>query len=298
MDNIRYSVIIPHYKSLDLLVKCIGSIPLREDIQVIVVDDNSGIPEEYFTKEECFRRNNIELVFSKVGGSAGRARNDGLKLAKGKWLIFADADDFFLDGAFDLCDRYSDSSYDIVYFGIKSVNSKTNEIVDRYNVYDRYVQACDNSTTDLIDNLRFHHDVPWGKMIRHKLVIDNNIRFGETRYCNDTLFSTLTALKASSVYAEKACMYCVTFTDGSLTTQHSPEANMIRFEVMLQKNCLLRDNGYGKYRYSTLQYLNIARRFGLRYLFRAIRMADYYEAEYFRDLIRYIIGQKEKYQNR
>lgn len=294
MNDIRYTVIIPHYNSLDLLIKCVESIPSREDIQVIVVDDNSGIPDEDFKKVECLTRSNVELVFSKIGGSAGRARNAGLRLAKGKWLIFADADDYFLDGAFDLCDKYAESMHDIIYFGIKSVNSKTNEFVDRYNIYDKYVQACDNSTQDLIDDLRFHHDVPWGKMIRHKMVIDNNIKFGETKYCNDTLFSAMTAIKATSVFAEKSCMYCVTFTEGSLTTQQSPEANMIRFEVILQKNCLLRDCGYGRYRYSTLQYLNIARKFGICHLFKAIKMADYYEAEYFKDLFNYIIGYKKK----
>ena len=290
MGNIKYSVIIPHYKSLDLLVKCVDSVPIREDIQIIVIDDNSGISSDEFTAYEPLTRSNVELIFSKIGGSAGRARNIGLNSAKGQWLLFADADDFFVDGAFDLCDSYADSSYDIVYFGIRSVNSKTNEYVDRFNVYDKYVQACDNSTPELIDDLRFHHDVPWGKMIRHEMVIKDNIRFGETRYCNDTLFSTLTALSSKSIYADKRPMYCVTFTEGSLTTQHSQEANLIRFEVMLQKNCLLRDNGYSAYQYSTLQYLNIARKFGLSSLLKTFRLGRRYDAEYLKDLLRFFRG--------
>ena len=38
---VNYSIIIPHKNSADLLQYCLNSIPLRDDIQVIVVDDNS-----------------------------------------------------------------------------------------------------------------------------------------------------------------------------------------------------------------------------------------------------------------
>ena len=39
---IKYSIIIPHKNSPDLLKRCLESIPDRTDIQVVVVDDNSS----------------------------------------------------------------------------------------------------------------------------------------------------------------------------------------------------------------------------------------------------------------
>ena len=42
---IRYSIIIPHYNSFLLLRRCLDSIPKREAVQVIVVDDNSDKKE-------------------------------------------------------------------------------------------------------------------------------------------------------------------------------------------------------------------------------------------------------------
>ena len=42
MANINYSIIIPHYNVPNLLLRCVRSIPVREDIQVIVVDDCSS----------------------------------------------------------------------------------------------------------------------------------------------------------------------------------------------------------------------------------------------------------------
>ena len=38
---ILYSIIIPHYNSPDLLLRLLKTIPVREDLEVIVVDDNS-----------------------------------------------------------------------------------------------------------------------------------------------------------------------------------------------------------------------------------------------------------------
>ena len=41
MDQYRLSIIIPHYNIPDLLEKLMSSIPKRDDIQIIVVDDHS-----------------------------------------------------------------------------------------------------------------------------------------------------------------------------------------------------------------------------------------------------------------
>ena len=45
--NPLFSVIIPHYDIPDLLMRCLKSIPVSEDIQVIVVDDNSTDADTY-----------------------------------------------------------------------------------------------------------------------------------------------------------------------------------------------------------------------------------------------------------
>lgn len=84
---INYTIIIPHHNTPDLLNKCIKSIPDRKDIQIIVIDDNSDpniVNSETFHISE---RNNVEIIFNKIGKGAGHARNIGLDRAKGKWLF-------------------------------------------------------------------------------------------------------------------------------------------------------------------------------------------------------------------
>ncbi len=95
MDQYNYSIIIPHKNTPDLLQRCLDSIPRRVDLQIIVVDDNSDIEKVNFIHFPGLNDPHIEVVFTKEGKGAGYARNVGLKHAKGKWLVFADADDKF-----------------------------------------------------------------------------------------------------------------------------------------------------------------------------------------------------------
>ena len=91
-----YSIIIPHKNIPQLLQRCLDSIPRREDIQIIVIDDNSSPEIVDFAHFPGRERDDVEIVFTREGRGAGYARNEGLKRAKGKWLLFADTDDFFL----------------------------------------------------------------------------------------------------------------------------------------------------------------------------------------------------------
>jgi glycosyltransferase involved in cell wall biosynthesis len=99
MTNIIFSVIIPHKNRPDLLQYCLNSIPRRKDIQIIVVDDNSDEDKVNFNKFPGLDDEYVEIYLTKEGKGAGYARNMGLKHAKGKWLLFADADDFFTENS-------------------------------------------------------------------------------------------------------------------------------------------------------------------------------------------------------
>ena len=126
MANIKsmcptFSIIIPHYDIPDLLMRCLKSIPVSEDIQVIVVDDNSPNADTYLERYPELSRPYLEFIRTTKGGGAGYARNVGLDHAKGKWLLFADADDFFVEDMHEVIKAHTLSSEaDVIYFKIKS----------------------------------------------------------------------------------------------------------------------------------------------------------------------------------
>ncbi|WP_416448239.1 glycosyltransferase [Leeuwenhoekiella sp. A2] len=235
LDSTYYfSIIIPHYNSPDLLQRCIDSIPKDENIEVIIVDDNSDSDTVDFNAFPGKARENVKHIFSKEGKGAGFARNLGLKNANGKWLIFADADDFFENDAFSYFYKYLNQECDIVYFGSSSVNSKTLEPAQRNRHYNNLVNNWVKGETMAEDYLRYGYYVPWGKMIKQELIKNYNIYFDEVPASNDLMFSVLTGHYAKKIMADNFPVYCITVNEGSLTKTPSKKNLRSRFLVAIR----------------------------------------------------------------
>src|SRR5690554_7988035 len=97
--SFKYSVIIPHYNCEDGLERLLKSIPNKDTIEVIVVDDRSSTElfKDVINKSHLV---NISGYINEGVKGAGAARNIGLEKAKGEFLVFADSDDFFTLDAF------------------------------------------------------------------------------------------------------------------------------------------------------------------------------------------------------
>lgn len=224
MHKINYTIIIPHYNSPDLLMRCLRSIPVREDVQVIVVDDCSPGFNDYKNQYEELSRPYLELYSTPRGGSAGRARNIGLKQAKGKWLTFADADDFFDEKLEKMMERYVDNDADIIYFNRRSVYSDDiTKPANRQNHYDKYFKKYEEDGNEEL--FRFAYDSPVSKFIKASLVLDNNILYDEIRYGNDCYFSTAIGCVAKKIFPVNYPLYVVTVRDGSLTSSFNKKPN-------------------------------------------------------------------------
>lgn len=246
-DNINFSIIIPHYNIPTLLKRCLDSIPRRSDIQIIVVDDNSSTDIVDFDRFPGLNDEYVEVVFTKEGKGAGYARNRGLEIALGKWLIFADSDDFFTQDLAGIFDEFGDINDDLVYFNVGSVFSEdTTKVADRniskqqlFKVYDR-----DAVNGEILFRLKYPE--PWGKMIRRELVVINKIRFDETRVANDYFFSTQIGCVAKSVKVVNRIFYYVTLRSGSLSYKFGDTLDkvLIRLDVTIRVQCYMRQFGY------------------------------------------------------
>ena len=129
-----YTIIIPHKNIPLLLQRCLDSIPLRQDIQVVIVDDNSSPAVVDFDNFPGSERKDTEIIHTSESKGAGYARNCGLAAAKGRWLLFADADDFFLPGFLDVLDTFALTDYDIRDRLAKSI-SDDEDIEDAVSAY-------------------------------------------------------------------------------------------------------------------------------------------------------------------
>lgn len=187
------SIIIPHYNSPKELKKLLKSIcDENEDIEVIVVDDmsDSDIDLFYECKEQYEALGTIFLKNESGIKGPGKSRNIGLEHARGRWILFADADDYFAADMYSKVSRYFESEYDIVFFVPTSINLDTGLLGGRHldieRVTKNYVQN-PNLYNEL--QLRYACNVPWTKLMRRECIEKNHIKFDEVRIANDTMFA-------------------------------------------------------------------------------------------------------------
>lgn len=262
----EYSIIIPHKNSTQLLKRLLESIPNSLDIQTIVVDDNSS-------KEELARLKSLSIThhfefYPTEGKTAGGARNTGIKYAKGKWLIFADADDYFELAFKEQLSVYKDSIADIVYFPVTSRYSATGESAYRGNHVNLMHQKFKETGNE--DYLRCCHLAPWGKMIKKSLVEINRIRYEECIAGNDNWFSVNTGVMASNIIVADIPIYCITVSSGSLTTTLNIERFEAKLQSSLRTNRFLRQHGKTSFQISILYFLVTSYQFGIGYIFHVI----------------------------
>lgn len=238
----NYSVVLPFRNDLKMLYTALASIPDRQDIQILIVDNSAEPLQKDFVS--LHHTATVLYLTSSPTGGAGCARNVGMASAEGRWLVFLDADDYFTQEAFEAFDRYMEAESDIVFFDMTAVYIGTNEHSPRL---DYYSQRLAKNDTNL---MRYRSANPVGKMIKRSLVEKYNIQFQEVRVSNDTWFSLLTGYYAQTVSIDPTIVYCATESakDGSLMKTVNPENSYTRYCVAMQCNQFLKKQGLAEYR--------------------------------------------------
>lgn len=264
-NNVSVSIIIPHYNTTDSLKKLINKIPSRLDLELIIVDDNSD--ELAFREYESYLKEyNCIYIKNDTGKKgAGVCRNLGIERASGKWLLFADSDDYFCDDFLNIVSTYFDSEYDLIFFGTvrndegnpqrKKQNQKS--VYRNERNMDLFLSRTNESKKAEIE-LRYNDSVPWGKMVRKKIVDDYGIRFDEVITGNDMGFACKVGYYANSIWVDKRVIYNYVFRSNSISHDISIERHRARVDAHVLKNKFLSsnlDNNTWKMVDSSLKYL-------------------------------------------
>ena len=115
------TVIIPVYNQEKLVIRALDSIPEKEDIEVIVVDDGSYDMTFMMVKDYIEHSNkNIVLLSHDVNKGVGAAVNKGLDNATGDYIVLLESDDYFLPN-FEECLDELDGT-DLIYFDLEINN--------------------------------------------------------------------------------------------------------------------------------------------------------------------------------
>ena len=257
---IKYSYIIPHKDSIKLLLRCINSIEDKENSQIIVIDDNSKNQDEIIAAIGTFP--SVELILSKHNIGAGAARNLGLKKAIGKWILFADADDFFNEGYIHAVDKYYNSHNDIIIFDTNSRISDSLQITEnRFPEWSVIIKRRD------FERSKWVIPVVWGKLYLRRFIDENSICFDEVFASNDVMFCYKANLLAKSYLIDDYVLYCSTKNSNSLCYNINEKNILCRAQVLKRTNALLRSIGMNKYQYNIFSLILLFRRIGWKKFF-------------------------------
>ena len=209
----KITIIIPIYNAekylRDLLESILRQTMDSKEIQVIMVDDLSkdnsrDIMDEYTAKYDNF----ISIKLPKNNKIAGTARNEGMKLAQGKYIMFADSDDFYPKDACEIMyQTIEDKKADFITANY--INADYDGSVWEEPIFDtQKYKDFKLSITDYKKSFFILNSSACNKIFRKAFVDENEIRFLEGVPAEDAFFTTSCFMKSNQVYYTNKVMYC------------------------------------------------------------------------------------------
>ena len=188
------SIIVPVYNVEKYICKCIKSIldQTFNDFELILIDDGSSDSSGKIIDD--LAKTDVRIVVShKQNSGVSSARNYGLSVSRGKWIIFVDSDDYV--GERYVADLISHAESDsIVIQGLTKVSAGVNLDVQEYEnaVYGG------NDILNLFERGEFfERGFPVAKVFDRDLLIRNDIRFNEKIHYSEDLIFMLEYIKHS-----------------------------------------------------------------------------------------------------
>lgn len=217
MHTFKYSVVIPHFNSSSLLKEMVKSIPERNDIEIIVVDDNSSAQHKDELKN--LKHDNLHVLYNESNMGAGYSRNVGLSHIRGEWVSVVDADDFFNQAAFDTFDKAIDNNIDYINYTISYFNQDTEMHNTNPNSFSNHsvLEFIKNPTKKTVRYFKLRNTVCYNKLVRADFIKENNIKFEEVPVNNDVFYAYQVSLKAKYFKVISDCLYHKKIVSSSIT---------------------------------------------------------------------------------
>lgn len=229
--NMFLSIIIPHYNlPKELLERCLKSITSQglpdHEYEIIVVDDGSDTPPSWVAELS----ENIIFIAAEHSGPGG-ARNRGIEVAKGQYIMFVDADDYLLDnGEIHPCiEKLKTEKPHILRYGyFVKKDEETPEFRQRKKI--RFSNTISGASFMSDNNLSGSSCTFF---FSRELAIKKGTKFPTDIFHEDEEFNTLLHYHAQTLIDSNATLYCYCTRPGSTTANSSKDFETRRIADML-----------------------------------------------------------------
>lgn len=235
--EIEVSVILPVFNiKKEFLSKCLDSFCNQsiDNYEIIMVDDGSTNEDTLLCIEECVKKDNKIRLIKQINSGVSVARNNGFKNSFGKYICFADPDDWVADSYLeDLLSAVKDSGADIAMADCVCVYS--NHIVDNKFLEGDERELSGSDKNEILYQLigkrickyyppEIAAGVVWGKIFKRSFLEEHGLEFipGMTRM-QDNIFCLYAIENAEKIYYLPKKLYFYRKEIGSACFKYSPK---------------------------------------------------------------------------
>ena len=251
-ENIKVSIIVPIYNTEAYIGEAIKSLEKQtlKEIQIILVDDGStdtsgAICDEYAKKDKRI------LVIHKKNGGQADARNEGMKVAKGKYIMFLDADDLFEEDSCEwMYNKIEENKADYANGNYQMINENgtrwPNVAFDTEKYQNFKLDIHDYKKSFFVMN-----STACIKIFKRQFLIDNNINFAVPSPAEDAYFTSLCYMKAKYGFYTNKVIYLYRNSPNSTSKSCSKEYfKRINYAYKKIYEAFKEENQLGYYRYA------------------------------------------------
>ena len=143
---VKLSIIIPYFETYELTMQLLKelSIQKNDEVEVILIDDYCK--NDFKNIEEVLGLNEIKLIKHTENMGVAKSRNEGIKLAKGKYIAFIDSDDMI--------------TMDYIETLLKAIDTYDTDVIN-FNWYDM---------TEHIEYRKPHNPAPWKQIYKKETI--------------------------------------------------------------------------------------------------------------------------------
>lgn len=198
-----FSIIIPVYNVKQYLSDCIKSVLNQtiRDYEILLIDDGSTDGSEQIC-DEYAKKSPIIRAFHKENGGLSSARNKGIELARGAFLLFVDSDDYIAPETLEwLKDRIDDNNQVDVILSESMIYVEPDGIIthDSHSYMWNEFDGIDGKDALLMMHLRSADWSACGKCFKTSFWREKEFKFAEGRVSEDFLLIDRVILEAKVV---------------------------------------------------------------------------------------------------
>lgn len=219
----KISIVVPVYNAQEYLHRCIDSIlnQTYTNIEIVLLDDGSRDTSWQIICDYKQQHPDIIVAIKHDNMGVSKTRNKGIKLATGKYLMFADNDDYMDVDYIETFYQYiSKNQLDVVIGGYKRPNSR-GEIIQK----------------TILENgeyAKYKIVAAWAKIFNREYIIKNDIEFLPSNIGEDIHFTIQAVLLTDKIKVIDYVGYNWYYNEESVSnTLHKSVSNKLQIDFLL-----------------------------------------------------------------